>query len=273
MAEGVVVVMVGCLSLGWCAGWVEIASVGSDGVWIESSELDDLDVQRGEVGEQAVQVRCVADQTGQSGGADLGRLDPEVVDDGAEHPVGGSTADLDLVAGRSGHVSMIGATGVERHHSPAHLTRVRWATALRGSVAADRGELVSYARVMADSSAALTATKVTPPRPPSRYLRRSRLTDALDASVDAGRGVVLVSAPAGSGKSTLVNGWLDGRDAGVGWLQVDEGDDDPSRFWAYVAAALADTVPGLPEAIAIVDRRRTRCGGQQRREPDRRTRR
>ena len=102
---------------------------------------------------------------------------------------------------------------------------------------------------MADSSAALTATKVTAPRPPSRYLRRSRLIDALDASVDAGRGVVLVSAPAGSGKSTLVNGWLDSRDTGVGWLQVDEGDDDPSRFWAYVAAALADTAPGLPGAI------------------------
>ena len=102
---------------------------------------------------------------------------------------------------------------------------------------------------MPDSSAALTTTKVTPPRPPSRYLRRSRLTDALDASVDAGRGVVLVSAPAGAGKSTLVNGWLDACHAGVGWLQVDEGDDDPSRFWAYVAAALADTVPGLPGAV------------------------
>ncbi|MEZ5382515.1 MAG: LuxR C-terminal-related transcriptional regulator [Microthrixaceae bacterium] len=104
---------------------------------------------------------------------------------------------------------------------------------------------------MADSSAPLTATKVTPPRQPSRYLRRSRLTDALDASVDAGRGVVLVSAPAGSGKTTLVNGWLDTRNAGVGWLHVDEGDDDPSRFWAYVAAALADAVPGLPEAVRL----------------------
>ena len=102
---------------------------------------------------------------------------------------------------------------------------------------------------MADPSAALTTTKITPPRRPSRYLRRSRLTDALDASVDSGRGVVLVSAPAGAGKSTLVNGWLDARDAGVGWLQVDEGDDDPSRFWAYVAAALADTLPGLPGAV------------------------
>ena len=65
---------------------------------------------------------------------------------------------------------------------------------------------------MAGPEAAVTATKVTPPRPPSRYLRRGRLIDLIDGSVDAGRGVVLVSAPAGSGKSTLINGWLDGRD-------------------------------------------------------------
>ena len=74
----------------------------------------------------------------------------------------------------------------------------------------------SYAGDMADTSAALTATKVTPPRPPSRYLRRARLIERLDESVGAGRGVVLVSAPAGAGKSTLVNGWLDGRSGGVG---------------------------------------------------------
>ncbi len=61
--------------------------------------------------------------------------------------------------------------------------------------------------------------------------------------------MVLVSAPAGSGKSTLINGWLETRGAGVGWLQVDEADDDPSRFWAYVAAALAEMVPGLPDFI------------------------
>ncbi len=102
---------------------------------------------------------------------------------------------------------------------------------------------------MAGSSAAVVATKVTAPRPPSRYLRRARLIERLDESITAGRGVVLVSAPAGAGKSTLVNGWLDGRSGPVGWLQIDEGDDDPSRFWAYVAAALRDAVPSLGDAI------------------------
>ena len=108
---------------------------------------------------------------------------------------------------------------------------------------------VFYPDGMAGSSAAVAATKVTAPRPPSRYLRRARLIERLDESIAAGRGVVLVSAPAGAGKSTLVNGWLDGRSGRVGWLQIDEGDDDPSRFWAYVAAALRDAVPSLGAAI------------------------
>lgn len=102
---------------------------------------------------------------------------------------------------------------------------------------------------MAGSHAGVTATKISPPRPPSRYLRRARLIDHLDASVDAGRSVVLISAPAGAGKSTLLNGWLDGRSGHVGWLQIDEGDDDPSRFWAYVAAAIGDSVPHLADVV------------------------
>lgn len=103
---------------------------------------------------------------------------------------------------------------------------------------------------MAGPTAVITATKITSPRPPSRYLERARLLSSLDESVAAGRGVVLVSAPAGSGKSTLVNGWLDRRATAVGWLQVDEGDNDPSRFWTYVAGGLAEAVPTIPAAVA-----------------------
>lgn len=106
-----------------------------------------------------------------------------------------------------------------------------------------------YAGRMAGPEAAVTATKLTPPQPPGRYLRRDRLLDFLDGSVDAGRSVVLVSAPAGSGKSTLINGWLDGRSSPLGWLQVDEGDNDPSSFWTYIAAALEESVPNLAESV------------------------
>ncbi|MEZ5376141.1 MAG: hypothetical protein R2733_06455 [Acidimicrobiales bacterium] len=102
---------------------------------------------------------------------------------------------------------------------------------------------------MEGSNTAVTATKIAPPRPPSRHLHRTRLIERLEESVNAGGTVVLASAPAGSGKSTLVNTWLDRRSVKVGWLQIDEGDDDPSRFWVGLAAAVHGGVPAVAEVI------------------------
>ncbi|MEJ2210210.1 MAG: hypothetical protein P8129_14405, partial [Anaerolineae bacterium] len=71
---------------------------------------------------------------------------------------------------------------------------------------------------------------------------RPRLLDRLDEGLR--RRLVLVSAPAGFGKTTLLAEWLGGlagdADAPtVAWLSLDEGDSDPARFAAYLAAALA----------------------------------
>jgi LuxR family maltose regulon positive regulatory protein len=100
---------------------------------------------------------------------------------------------------------------------------------------------------------AVAATKVAPPQPPSRYLRRDRLIDGLESSVAAGCGVVLVSAPAGTGKSTLLTGWLEATGRAAGWVQIDAGDDDPARLWSHVAAALpldGSVTDGVAAAIA-----------------------
>ncbi len=78
-----------------------------------------------------------------------------------------------------------------------------------------------------------------------------RLGAALDAAVDdPNQRLVLVSAPAGSGKSTLVSAWLASRDRAYGWFQVDDADRDPVRFWTYVVAALSAALPALPERAA-----------------------
>ena len=198
------------------------------------------------MGEQPVEVRCVADVADETGGAVVGDLDLEVVDDRAQDPLGGSATDLDLVAGGSGHDWIIRRREVTWPHPARHLTRVSPSTQRTGGVPA-----LSYPARMAGPEAAVTATKLTPPRPPGRFRRRGRLVEFIDASIDAGRGVVLVSAPAGSGKSTLLNGWLDGRASPAGWLQVDEGDNDPSSFWTYLAAAVEAPMPGLVEAVGV----------------------
>jgi LuxR family maltose regulon positive regulatory protein len=91
----------------------------------------------------------------------------------------------------------------------------------------------------------LAATKVQPPVPPRHLVHRSRLDAALDAAVDAGVPLVLVSAPAGSGKSTLVASWLATRTEPVAWLQVEASDSDPARFWSYLLRAIGRTQPDL----------------------------
>lgn len=89
----------------------------------------------------------------------------------------------------------------------------------------------------------LAATKLRPPVSPVQLVRRSRLADILDDGIDSRIRLILVSAPAGSGKSTLVASWLSGRTEAVAWLQVEESDSDPARFWTYLVATIGRAHP------------------------------
>ena len=53
--------------------------------------------------------------------------------------------------------------------------------------------------------------------------------------------LVVLQGPGGIGKTSLLLGWLGRRPARrpVAWLTVDVRDNDPARFWAHLAAALA----------------------------------
>ncbi|MCU1356751.1 MAG: putative LuxR family transcriptional regulator [Acidimicrobiales bacterium] len=100
----------------------------------------------------------------------------------------------------------------------------------------------------------LAATKLRPPVPPVRLVRRSRLVDVLDAGIESHARLVLVSAPAGSGKSTLLASWLAGRTEAVAWLQVEESDSDPARFWTYLVDAIGRAHPieaGVLQPIVV----------------------
>ncbi len=76
--------------------------------------------------------------------------------------------------------------------------------------------------------------------PPTRpeLVSRPSLIERLNAGLRAGRKLTLISAPAGYGKTTLVSEWAAGCGRPVAWLLLDEGDNDPTRFLAYVVAAL-----------------------------------
>ena len=114
------------------------------------------------------------------------------------------------------------------------------------------------------SSSNLAATKLRPPVPPARLVDRARLGAVLDEADAADVPLVLVSAPAGSGKSTLVAGWAAAAPASVAWLQLEESDADPARFWVSVTAAIGRTNPEIAARSGTAGGRfaRRRPGGR-----------
>lgn len=97
----------------------------------------------------------------------------------------------------------------------------------------------------------LAATKLRPPTLPGNLVRRDRLDQVLDAGTSDHTRLLLVSAPAGSGKSTLLASWLAGRSEATAWLQAEEGDDDPARFWAYLVESIGQVSPSGPMAARL----------------------
>ncbi len=93
----------------------------------------------------------------------------------------------------------------------------------------------------------LTKLYVPPSRPD--IVARPRLMARL---TEGTRGpLTLVSAPAGFGKTTLVAEWAAGCGRPVAWLSLDERDDDPSSFLAYLVAALRTVAPGIGSGVLV----------------------
>lgn len=83
----------------------------------------------------------------------------------------------------------------------------------------------------------LIETKLRPPDRREGLVARRRLLERLDHAVGR-HPLTLVSASAGWGKSTLLGSWLAGADWAPAWVALDPSDNDPARFWRYVAEAL-----------------------------------
>ena len=94
----------------------------------------------------------------------------------------------------------------------------------------------------------LLATKLFMPATRSGLVPRPRLTARLDEGL--ARGLVLVCAPAGYGKTVLLADWARHGGYPVAWLSLDAGDNDPARFWRHAVAALDRARPGTGERVA-----------------------
>jgi LuxR family maltose regulon positive regulatory protein len=110
----------------------------------------------------------------------------------------------------------------------------RFTTSLTGGAAPGRDVLV--------------ATKFHVPR--AGFVPRPRLLARLAEGV--GRGVTVVCTPAGFGKTTMLGDWARRSRRRAAWLSLDAGDNDPARFWRYVAAALARARPGIDAPVVAL---------------------
>jgi LuxR family transcriptional regulator, maltose regulon positive regulatory protein len=93
-------------------------------------------------------------------------------------------------------------------------------------------------------------TKLYVPQPRLGFLLRPRLRQRLTQGTALE--LVLVCAPAGFGKTSLLGDWARRSQRQVAWLSLDPGDSDPARFWRYVAAALDLACAGIAEQVAAL---------------------
>jgi LuxR family transcriptional regulator, maltose regulon positive regulatory protein len=90
-------------------------------------------------------------------------------------------------------------------------------------------------------------TKLLPPRPTPQLLSRPRLTERLLANL--ANPVTLVTANAGSGKTTLVADFLRTHQRQFVWYQLDHTDADPFVFLGYVSFGIQQVVPDFGQAM------------------------
>lgn len=98
----------------------------------------------------------------------------------------------------------------------------------------------------------LLAQKLFLPTLPEKRLVRTPLLRRLDEGLAGGRAVTLISAPAGYGKSTLAAEWATRSPRPAAWLSLDEADDTPRHFFAYLIAALQRIDPAVGAGIQPV---------------------
>ncbi len=101
-----------------------------------------------------------------------------------------------------------------------------------------------------DHPAPLIVTKVLRPRLRDDLLHRQRLVDFIHARID--RKLILLSSPAGYGKTSVLIDYAHDSDLPVCWYTLDERDSDPRVFLEYLVASIRRHFPKFGEQISAI---------------------
>ena len=93
----------------------------------------------------------------------------------------------------------------------------------------------------------LLATKLRVPPQRQHTVRRARLINAVERAIPHYK-LILLSAPAGYGKTTLLAQWAHASRFPIAWLSISEEDNDLERFFRYLLAGWEEIQPGVMES-------------------------
>lgn len=114
-----------------------------------------------------------------------------------------------------------------------------------------RGPRASGAQRPTTSEAPLLATRMLMPRTPARIVSRTHVDARLQRGLE--RPLTLLTAPPGFGKTTSLAAWVRQVETPVAWVSLDESDNEPGQFWAYVLSALEQAALGVTgDALAML---------------------
>lgn len=95
-------------------------------------------------------------------------------------------------------------------------------------------------------------TKFIPPPVRSGYVIRQRLFDLINQVNEQKKQVLLVSAPAGFGKTYLAATWIDQTQNPAAWFSIDKDDNEPLTFWNHFLYALQREYPGVAQKTSEI---------------------
>ena len=89
-------------------------------------------------------------------------------------------------------------------------------------------------------------TKLHVPPAGNNVVHRTELFEKLNSGLS--RKLILVSAPAGFGKTTVVSDWIDQNKIPAAWFSLDNGDNEPVDFLSYIISGIQSIQPAFGQS-------------------------